>query len=118
MSWDFKSSGFKLGIWVSKQRKEQKGLSTDQLERLNGLGFIWDLSQEAWEIGFKKLCNYKKEFGDCLVPFSFMLNGFKLGFWVSNQRQRKNKIPINRLERLNQLGFVWLESRGSVPKGK
>ena len=45
--------------------------------------------------------------GHCLVPTGFVLEGFNLGQWVSNQRKARNKMSHERKERLNTLGFVW-----------
>ena len=35
------------------------------------------------------------------------MDDFQLGKWVGNQRQKVDKMPLDRKERLNVLGFVW-----------
>jgi len=33
--------------------------------------------------------------------------GTKLGFWVARQRLNFSKMPVDKVERLNALGFIW-----------
>ena len=37
--------GFKLGAWVFRQRRSRDRLSTERKQRLDDLGFIWDLKE-------------------------------------------------------------------------
>ena len=60
-----------------------------------------------WEEGFKYLVAYQKEFGDCLVQYKYQYQGYGLGTWVSKQRSRKDKLSLERVKRLDALGFVW-----------
>ena len=106
------ADGFKLGVWVGAQRKRKaKGkLCQERVDRLNALGLVWDPLADAWELAFSKLAEYKAEHGDMLVPQHFVTaDGFKLGFWVSNQRQSKFKgrLSQERVGCLNTLGMVW-----------
>jgi hypothetical protein len=72
------------------------------------MGFIWDPHGEAWEIGFNALCSYKKMVGDCLVPTAWQTtDNFKLGSWVTVQRNKRNALSADRTYRLNEIGFVW-----------
>ena len=106
------ADGFKLGVWVGAQRKRKaKGkLCQERVDRLNALGLVWDPLADAWELALSKLAEYKAEHGDMLVPQHFVTaDGFKLGFWVSNQRQSKFKgrLSQERVGCLNTLGMVW-----------
>ena len=63
-----------------------------------------------WEEGFASLKAYKKEHKDCSVPALFKTNeGFTLGQWVSTQRAVNitGKLISQRVQRLDELGFVW-----------
>ena len=60
-----------------------------------------------WEEGYKHLVAYKEEFGDCLVVIKSQYCGYKLGVWVSNQRVKKKTMVLERVRRLNNIGFVW-----------
>ena len=101
--------GFKLGKWVGKQRtaKANDKLPDDRRPRLEALGFVWDPHSTQWDIAFKALEHYKREYGDCLVPNKFKAeDGVNLGQWVSNQRRTKDKLSDDRKQRLDALGFV------------
>ena len=94
-------------MWGSRQRKVKESLSIDRLKRLNDLGFVWDLSNEKWEEGFAHLVNFQELNGHCNVPRKHYVNGYNLGIWVGRQRNNKESISVARLQRLNDLGFVW-----------
>jgi hypothetical protein len=75
--------------------------------QLDGIGFIWNPRAEQWEIGYSALRTYKKSKGHCRVPQDYIEEGFRLGEWVSRQRQRKTKNLEDRIRRLDELGFDW-----------
>jgi hypothetical protein len=99
--------GFKIGQWVSVQRQRKDEIPIHRRQRLEALGFVWDTFAEAWEEGFSKLEIFKAREGHCLVPKSFLEDGYKLGHWVGEQRKKKDQIPAHRRHRLEALGFVW-----------
>ena len=47
-----------LAKWVSKQRGKKDRLSSEQLRRLNGLGFDWEPVTSYWEAMYKALVTY------------------------------------------------------------
>ena len=75
--------GFKLGSWVSNQRKNKSKnlLSQDRIERLEALpGWSWDPFTEQWEEAFEQLQSYVNQHGNARVPNSYVTpDGFKLG---------------------------------------
>ena len=109
---DYKEDGYPLGQWVSKQRiaKKKNLLAPDRIERLDALGFVWDPLAAAWEEGYAHLVKYKERKKDCLVPLRYKADdGYLLGQWVYRQRiaKKKNLLAPDRIERLDDLGFVW-----------
>ena len=62
----------------------------------------------AWDERYGQLVAYKQTFGDCNVPTKWEQNPF-LGRWCSSQRMnyKIGKLAPDRVERLEQLGFVW-----------
>ena len=42
----FKLDGFKLGKWVSNQRKAYDSMPLKRKQRLDDIGFIWDASKD------------------------------------------------------------------------
>ena len=101
-------SGQRLGWWVSTQRQKKKQLSEPEISQLDELEFIWDMDEFRWDEGFKQLSEFKKIHGHCRVSGRYITSeGFKLGNWVSNQRQKKNTLQIKRVNSLNAIGFMW-----------
>lgn len=62
--------------------------------------------EDAWEIMFKQLVNYRIQNGNCLVREK---DYPKLGRWVRNQRNRKkqHRLTPERIDRLESIDFVW-----------
>ncbi len=103
-----KEDGFSLGHWVVTQRKSKELLTQQRRRRLDELSFVWDPLEADWEEGFSFLKLYREREGHCLVPQRRKEeNGFRLGQWVNVQRLKKDKLPPERRQRLDELGFVW-----------
>jgi superfamily II DNA or RNA helicase len=102
-----KENGYRLGQWVSVQRTDEKHLSAERRQRLDELGFVWDVLTAQWEEGFDYLKVFQRRKGHCRVPISHVENSFRLGTWVDTQRQRKARMSQERIQRLDELGFVW-----------
>ena len=107
------ADGFRLGRWVSKQRtaKKRGQLPLGRENRLEEVGFVWDVGPQPWEVSFQSLRAYKAEHGNVLVPIAYKTaDGFRLGRWVNNQRTAKKtgKLPLDRKHRLEEVGFVWV----------
>jgi hypothetical protein len=102
-----KEDGFTLGRWVSKQRTNKANISSDRIDRLEALGFVWDAREAAWEEAVEVLRQFHAREGHSKVPAAYEVDGFRLGTWVSNRRKEKDTLSPERLERLEALGFVW-----------
>ena len=104
---DFQLDGFKLGIWVASQRKNQNSMSPERQQRLDNIGFIWDALTERWEEGFSKLLQFKELKGHCRVSQGLKLDGFNLGKWVSHRRRGRDSMTTERRQMLDDIGFIW-----------
>jgi hypothetical protein len=108
---DLKIGNVNLGKWVQHQRrfKKQGELTNDRVLRLNSLGFNWDPFSAQWEEAFNKLLNFRKKNGNCRVHIDYKVGDFKLGNWVSVQREhrKKSKLTDERIKRLDELEFIW-----------
>jgi hypothetical protein len=112
------ASGFALGIWVGRQRGNKDQLTLEQIQRLDDLGFVWDVLAEQWEQGLSELVIFKDERSHCRVPKLYeTASGYKLGFWLVNQRVNKDRLTPERIQRLNDLGFVWAPLTEKWEKG-
>jgi hypothetical protein len=69
---------------------------------------------EKWNNKLEELHEYKRNFGDCLVPLKFPSNR-GLGRWVNHQRiqykyfqnEQRTDITSERIRLLERVGFVW-----------
>ena len=101
-----------LGMWQSRQRADYKNdkLSAERIGRLEEIGFVWDLFNEAFEKGYEETVRYKEQFDTPNAPANYITaDTFNLGTWQSVQRRnyKQNKIAPERVERLEAIGFVW-----------
>lgn len=122
-----------LGAWVNRQRQAKKGkggsrITQERIEKLDGLGFQWDVRKQAneaaWGRRVAELKKYREVHGDCRVPFQkgegveCDMAGCEgaqhkaLGKWVSRQRAFKKKggkrMTPARIEELNSIeGWLW-----------
>ena len=102
------STDFALGRWITSQRDKQNSLSEYQKNRLNSLGFDWNPLLTKWNNAFHELEVYHETNGNCMVLATYKTStGFGLGTWVHNQRHKKDKLTLDRIQRLDALGFVW-----------
>eukprot|EP00571_Detonula_confervacea_P007497 CAMPEP_0172316660 /NCGR_PEP_ID=MMETSP1058-20130122/29017_1 /TAXON_ID=83371 /ORGANISM="Detonula confervacea, Strain CCMP 353" /LENGTH=462 /DNA_ID=CAMNT_0013031019 /DNA_START=25 /DNA_END=1413 /DNA_ORIENTATION=+ len=79
-----------LGMWVSKQRRNkvrQQGgneaiLSSERMQKLDAVGFVWEVHEAQWFERLEELKSYRMSNGDTLVPKIHPI----LGRWVDKQR--------------------------------
>lgn len=93
--------------WCHTQRLNKAKLSELQISLLNELNFKWKVLDEEFEERFNELLEYKEEHGDLLVPRRY--HNKKFANWVYRIRNPKDKALLSqdRLDRLNEIGFVW-----------
>ena len=82
-------------------------ISEDRRQRLDALGFVWDLLEDKWDEGFYHLGVFMKRERHSAVPTRHLEKGYPLGQWVSNQRKRADRVSKDHRQRLDKLGFVW-----------
>jgi hypothetical protein len=68
----------RLGLWVTRRRQEEykkflansedSPLTEDRIKKLNDVGFIWDRYEDAFDLRFTELIEYKEKHEDCAVP--------------------------------------------------
>lgn len=66
-------------------------------------------NETLWDRGYKKLVEYKNNFGIVDVPKSLVFNGYKLGRWCLQQKiyYNKGELSQSRIDKLNSIGFVF-----------
>jgi hypothetical protein len=106
-----------MRAWIREQQRDYQMnlLSVQQSEALSAMDPDWWKSQRQvqWDVRYQQLQVYKHEHGDCCVPISYANK--QLANWVHNQRKQYNlrqtgkasDLTTERLERLQDIGFVW-----------
>ena len=106
-----------LGNWVHTQRTlhKQGRLDQERIDRLDSLGFTWDLRRERWDEMFAVLKDYRRAIGHCDVPQSWSENR-KLGNWVMMQRTayKAGRLDGEQIERLQAIGFHFSIAGGQI----
>lgn len=105
-----------LATWVDRNR--QYCARGDRVAKLNDIGFVWAAKHHTltaplatdgkWQEMFDTIKEYKRFYGDCLVPRDFQ-HFPALGSWVEKQRvaYRGSVLPMDRITLLNGIGFAW-----------
>jgi hypothetical protein len=97
--------GYRLGFWVSVQRRSMDTMKPHRCQRLEALpGWTWDPLSDQWEDGFSHLKRFSERVGHCRVSQSYRTDdGYRLGQWVSVQRSVRGTMRPDRRERLEAL---------------
>ena len=127
-----------LGAWVDQQRKDYLAdwvmtqytnyhpdkrtfrVTEERIQRLESLGFVWDILDAQWEVMYERLVAYKKQYHSTSVPREYELDP-PLGRWVQKQRKNYNnpdkqnaRFTKERIQRLDAIGFVWRVLRKNI----
>lgn len=101
-----------LGKWVSRQRQYYNSgmLEKEKIDKLELLGFAWDLSDHIWNQMYSLVCKYKEVEGHIETTISEELfEGENIHRWMNRQRvfYNSNTISSDKIDKLNEIGFVW-----------
>jgi len=101
----------KLGKWVKSQRRSYMigCLPKYRIDKLERIGFVWDVNEDLWEQRYFELVQFKKEHGHLVVNRQTYP---ALGYWVKTQRSlywhsKGRMMSDDRVKRLEDLGFKW-----------
>lgn len=119
---ELNDDGKRLLDWTRRQkqhyRQYQKRNTTDiainqeRIERLEEMGFSWNIYEDLWMRRYQDLVKYYEHHGHSLVPVDYPPNP-KLGVWVRTQRGYKktkdkgeqHSLSDARLELLERVDF-------------
>ena len=73
-----------------------------------------ETTTESWEFWYGLLQTYKEQYANFSVPKRVKFNGVNLGNWVVHQRRSKDEMTPERIQRLDDLGFVWQEKEKEI----
>ena len=118
---NYDEKGHNLGTWIGTQRQAYKKekLSKEKIELLEKIGMRFENVHNIidWNEMYLLAETYFKKYGNLEILYKFKTlngidydeNGYKLGKWLTNQRQayKKGKLSPERKELLNQIGMIW-----------
>ena len=106
---DVDQFGNPIGKWQYLQRCNRKHLMPYKKEKLEAINFIWNLREYKWQMNFNKYKEYSIKVGGCenVTNTAVDEDGFKVGFWQSNQRMRKHTLSKEKINELDSIGFIW-----------
>lgn len=107
--------GKKIGRWIHTQRVLFKSgrLPSERYNKLLSLGLDFSPSEHYWMTAYQLAKKYYEDFHDLNVPNDYLVNGFALGRWISNQRQVYNHtrsdmaLSEEQIAALESIGMVW-----------
>ena len=86
--------GLSVGNWIQTQKLVRSGkqtgtLTKEQIQRLDGIGMVWDLAEWKWQKNYAEAFAYVREHGTLAqVPAGYCTeSGFALGTWIQNLRR-------------------------------
>jgi hypothetical protein len=98
------SQNIKLASWTTVQRRNYKKrkLTDSQIQKLESIGFRWEIKNENWNDRYDKISGYLK-----INEQKGLSRDNSAGNWLSNQRQRykKGTLPSDSVKQLQQLGI-------------
>ncbi len=106
------SDGYKLGKKVDCIRTGHIRLNDKQKQILDELGFVWNAKKV---FDFEKFCEmlkkYKQNSNSMYVPKDVVIDGYNLGNNACHVRAGEIKLSLVQKAILNEMGFVWDQSR-------
>lgn len=100
------SEEHKLSRWVNEMRRlyNENRLSLDRIQRLNKIGFVWNMEDEQFSRNLNRLKKFHATHGHFDVPQTGKTR--KLGSWVAQIRSR-GLVKKHHIQALNDIGFIW-----------
>jgi hypothetical protein len=108
-----KIDGFALGLWVGRVRQQYRAghLAVDRATAVEQLpGWTWHATEAGWQRGVDALRRHLSTSPSRQVSSTVVVDGFRLGAWVSAQRARyrDGQLPQRRIEALESIeGWTW-----------
>ena len=118
---NYDENGYNLGMWISNQRQNYKSgkLNKERKELLDKIGIRIKnkINVIEWEEYYKLAKAYFEKNNNLEISQSFKTldgitfdeKGYKLGFWIPNQRRahKDGKLSKERVKLLDKIGMVW-----------
>lgn len=103
----------KLGAFVAWIRQGNYTMTKERIDQLTEVQFVYDTNEYKWDIFLEGLEEYKKQYGDCNVPYQYIITKnnqqIKLGWMCSSLRTREKRGVVDKtlICKLDEMGFIW-----------
>jgi superfamily II DNA or RNA helicase len=95
--------------WCRSQRTGRTNLSRDKIDKLNKIGFIFEMRNESWSKNFNSLKEFNIKNKKWPSQWSDNKEEKNLSVWCSAQRTNhmKGKLSADKVNELNGIQFKW-----------
>lgn len=105
--------------WLRRQllRRNEGKMLQDQIDRLTEIGMDWlNTNERAWKRGYSKAKEYSVAKGNLNVKVNYICeDGYPLGEWLHSQRTHRNRLPVDKVNALVELGMTGItENYGEI----
>lgn len=117
---DYVVNGVNLGTWLLRQRILYRcdKLPFDRVKKLESIGIEWHDARKikfdsSWDEKYNLAKKYYIEHNDLLIAQNYVIDGVKLGSWISRQRElyKNHELPEDKVKKLESIGMDWYNAR-------
>jgi DNA-directed RNA polymerase subunit H (RpoH/RPB5) len=106
-------NGYNIGTWLSNLKQKKNELKAERIQLLDGVDPSWkDAKMKI--LSFEENFALLKEFHEkeSRLPTSKeSFNGYNIGQWLSDQKQRKNELKAERIQLLDGVDPSWKDMK-------
>lgn len=107
------SDGYNLGGWIKNQRQQysERGISEDQIQRLESIGMVWNSQNHLWQKSYRMAKEFFERNHHLNVPRNYKKEiNYDLNEWFRQQREadRNGTLTDDRRKLLEDIKFDWL----------
>lgn len=99
-------NGISLGSWVRTQRRRRasNSLDADKIALLDSIGMNWQFPN-SWEFKYGLARRYYEEHGNISTSRKFLIDGVRIGDWLSRLCKNKDKLNSEQIRLLEEIGL-------------
>ena len=94
-------------VQIARRKKKERTLSVERRERLESLGFVWNVTEMRGDRRLAELRAFRREHGHCNVPQTHANHALAAFVCGMRLKKRKNALSPARVAVLEELGFEW-----------
>jgi superfamily II DNA or RNA helicase len=106
-------NGYNIGQWLASLKHRKNELKAEQVQLLDGVDPSWkDAKMKI--LSFEENFALLKEFHEKesrLPTYRESFNGYNIGLWLSNLKQRKNELKVERVKLLDDIDPSWKDAK-------